>query len=239
MGAAADPAVADHLDLVADRIDDLGELVERGTAAVELTPAVVGNHDRVGPDLDRAARVGGAHHAFEAKRAAPLLADLGGGRPVHRSVEHGVEIARDRDRLAGAFENVGVEIGQREFFAQGVIQPPARFHRVAEQIARSESRRRGEPAARAAFALARNDGVHGQRDRVEFRRLAALDHACVEPLVLVDVKLEQLGSAGQRGDFLDAHRGEAGNPEPHPELVRRARHRTLALPVEHALQGGG
>src|SRR3546814_9045871 len=53
MGAACDAAVADHLDPVAHRIDDRGERVEGGDAAIELAPAVVRHHDRGRADVDR------------------------------------------------------------------------------------------------------------------------------------------------------------------------------------------
>ena len=55
--AAPNAAVEDHFHPVADRVDDLGELVERRAAAVELAAAVVGDHDRVArPSPPRAAR---------------------------------------------------------------------------------------------------------------------------------------------------------------------------------------
>jgi hypothetical protein len=68
--------------------------------------------------------------------------------------------------------------------------------------------------------------------------LAALDHRSVEPLVLVDVELEQLGPGRQRRHLLDRMRRQAGDAEPHPEPVRGLGHRAFAIAVECALQRG-
>src|SRR5690606_29230981 len=53
--AAPYAAIQDHFDPIADCVDDLGKLVEGGAAAVELAPAVVGDHDRVAAHVGRAA----------------------------------------------------------------------------------------------------------------------------------------------------------------------------------------
>ena len=200
---------------------------------------MVGNHDRIRADCHRPARIGGAHHAFQHEGAAPLLPDRGGCVPIHRGVEHGVEIFGDAHRLVGALGHMGVEIGQAEFLAAEIVERPARAGGVAPDAGRCEAWRGGEAAPEAAFALAGDDSVNRQRQRIELRRLAPLDHVGVEALVLVDIKLEQLGAAGERGDFLDAARGEAGDAEPQPELFRRPGNRRLALPVEGALHRGG
>ena len=44
-----DVAIANHVYFVAERIDDLGELVKRTPRPVELTPAMIGHHDNGGP----------------------------------------------------------------------------------------------------------------------------------------------------------------------------------------------
>ena len=103
MRAAGDAAVADHLDLVADRIDDLGQRVEGRAAAVELAPAMVRHHDRGGADLDRAPRILDRDDAFQAEGAVPLLADRLGAVPVEALVEHRGEIVGDRFGDARSF----------------------------------------------------------------------------------------------------------------------------------------
>jgi hypothetical protein len=52
----------------------------------------------------------------------------------------------------------------------------------------------------------------------------------------VNVELEQLRAAGERGDFLDRMGGEAGDAEPDAELCRRPGDRPLAVLVEGALR---
>src|SRR3546814_8593435 len=92
MRSAPNPAVADDLDLAVYGIHDLAQLIERRATAVKLPAAVVRNHDRIGPDFDRAARVGGAHYALQAELPAPILPDPRRRVPIHRGIEHGVKI---------------------------------------------------------------------------------------------------------------------------------------------------
>ena len=59
MAAPANAPVANHLYPVAYGIDDLGQLIERSAAAVQLPAAVVRYHDRVRADIRRPPGVGG------------------------------------------------------------------------------------------------------------------------------------------------------------------------------------
>jgi len=123
-------------------------------------------------------------------------------------------------------------------FSLVTVQRPARLERIGKGGGDGEARRAGEAVAGAAFALAGNDGVDSKGDGVELCRLAAFDHAAVEPLVLVDKLVTSWGGKLNR-PILDADRGETGNAAPQAELLRRADHGAFALPVEHALQRGG
>ena len=91
----------------------------------------------------------------------------------------------------------------------------------------------------AAFALARYDGVHGQRQRIEPGVLGRLDQRDVQPAVLVDIQLEQLGAGDALPDFGKADGGERGDAEEGVELLRRCADRLFTAPVEQALQRGG
>ena len=122
---------------------------------------------------------------------------------------------------------MGIEIGEAEFLAQHVVERPARAGGVAPDAGRGEARRGGEAAPQAPFALAGDDGVHGQRQRIELRRLTALDHVGVEPLVLVDIELEQLGAAGECGDFLDAKLGPCFRLDANIDLGITGHHRSI------------
>ena len=239
MCAAAHPAVEDYLDLAAHSIDDLVKLVEWRATAVELATAMVGNPDCVGTDLYCAARVGGAHDALERKGPAPVLPDTRGGIPVHPGIEHGVEIVLNADRFPASFLHMPVEVRQAEFRPEHIVKRPARPRGIAPQRRSAEAGRGGKARSQASLALARNDRVHRQRQRIELRFAAAFDHRRVQPLVLVDIELEQLRTVGERCDFLDRMGGEAGDAEPDAELLRRARDRPLAIAMEGALQGSG
>ena len=86
VGAASNSPVADHIYPVAYSIDDLGELVEWAPRPVELTPAMIGQHDSGRTDVQSTLCVRNAHDAFEAELFAPFLSDVLGIFPVHRLI---------------------------------------------------------------------------------------------------------------------------------------------------------
>src|SRR3546814_19788256 len=101
MRAAGDAAVADHLDPVADGIDDRGERVEGGDAAVELAPAVVRDHDRGRADVGGALGILDRDDALQTEGAVPFPAARLGAFPVAALVEHRGAIFGDRlDRMS-------------------------------------------------------------------------------------------------------------------------------------------
>src|SRR3569833_2831034 len=85
--AGADAAIHQHLGLVADGVDDLGQDADRGGGTVELTAAVVGDHDGVGAVVDRELRIVLVEDALYDHRAAEALLDPGDILPVERQVE--------------------------------------------------------------------------------------------------------------------------------------------------------
>ncbi len=199
---------------------------------------MVGDHDRGRADIDRAARIRHRHHALQAELPAPIGADLLGHFPVHRLIEHLVEIVRDRQRDVGPFGDVPAQVGQVERLAEQIIERPFGMRGEAHRRSRRQLRRRGEAGAQAALAIARDDRVDRQRDRIELGVLAHVDQRPVQPLVLVDVELEHLGGADGTPDLLDADRTQAGDAEIGAVFLRHPRHRALALPVEQPLQRG-
>ena len=52
MRAALDAAVDQHIDLVADGVDDLGQLIEGAARAVQLPAAMIGDDDAAAADVD-------------------------------------------------------------------------------------------------------------------------------------------------------------------------------------------
>ena len=175
---------------------------------------------------------------FKQKGAVPFLADRLGAFPVEALVEHRGEIFGDRFGDARSFGYMRGEIGQAELFAEHIVEPPAGLGGVAQHVRRGKARRRGEARAQAAFAVAADDRIHSERDRVELRLARGVEHRPVEPLVVVDVELEQLGAGGERTRFGEADRREARNARDGAGIRRGAEHRALALPVEEPLERG-
>ena len=75
VAAAPDAAVDEHLDPAVDRLDDLGQRVDRRRDAVELPAAVVRDDDPGGAVLARELRVLGRQHALDEQRQAGLAGD--------------------------------------------------------------------------------------------------------------------------------------------------------------------
>ena len=70
--AAADAAVHPDFDLVAHRLDNGRQRLNAGLRAVQLTPAMVADHDGVGAAQDCQLGVFYVLYAFEDEFAAPL-----------------------------------------------------------------------------------------------------------------------------------------------------------------------
>ena len=138
MRSALDAAVHHHVDPIADRIDDLGELIEWRARAVELPAAVIGQHDAGAADLGGALRVLHRHHALEAELAVPMPHHLRHVVPVHRRIEHLGEVAADRHRAA-AHVDVLVELRQPEAFVREVVDAPHRLDRELRACRRASA----------------------------------------------------------------------------------------------------
>ena len=236
MRSARHPAVTDHVDPIAHSIDDFGKLIKGCAAAVELATAVVRNHDCRRTYIDRPPRVGDGHHAFETKLSAPVDADCLGNLPVHRLIEGSREVGPNRNRFARALSDMILQIRQFELCPKQIVERPARLHRDTCKAGRCQAQRRRKSGAQIAFAPPANDGIDGQRQRIELGGLAPGDQRGVQPLVLVNIKLEHLGALERRADLLDADRAERGNPEPGVVRLRDSANRRLTMPVEHALK---
>src|SRR6202043_742033 len=98
VSATGDAAVANHIDPVANSVDNLGELVKWAPRPVELTPAMIGHHDPSRADVHSTFCVRNAHDSLGTALPAPFLADIRGVLPVHRLVQHRAEIVPDRNR---------------------------------------------------------------------------------------------------------------------------------------------
>ena len=94
VAARADPGVEEHGHLVADRLDDRSERVERRDRPVDLTAAVVRDDDAVDLVLDGKPGVARALDPLEQDRAVPVRADERQLLPAQAGV---LEDARERD----------------------------------------------------------------------------------------------------------------------------------------------
>src|SRR3546814_10563764 len=94
MASPADAAVEDNLDPLANGIDDVGDKVDRGAAAVELAAAMVRQDHRRRARIGGAKRIVGTLQTLDRKRTAPISGNLGDALPadVGRSEEHTSEL---------------------------------------------------------------------------------------------------------------------------------------------------
>ncbi len=120
----ADAAVEHHLDVGADRIDDLRQRRDRGRRAVELTAAVVGDHDRARAGLGREPRVLDIEHALEDELARPQAPDPLDVLPGERRIELRRDPRRQRLHI-GAAADVAGEIAEGLALAAQHAERPA------------------------------------------------------------------------------------------------------------------
>ena len=152
VGAAADPAVEQQGQLVADRRLDRRQHVERARRLVELAAAMVRDQDAVAADLDRAQRVGRAHDALDHQGAREQFAvglDIPPGLRVERTHRRG-EVVNLFGIRAG--RRVGLPIAQhrRAAAALEVFDDPAGWVSASARIEGLEAQRLKQPAANIA-----------------------------------------------------------------------------------------
>src|SRR5262245_66534216 len=102
------------------------------------------------------------------------------------------------------------------------------MRREAGKTSEREPRWRGKARSKIALPIAAGDSVDCQRDGVESRRLAAIDHLVREAAILVHVQLKQLWRADRGPDVLHADRAKRRDAEHRSQLVRGARNGPLS-----------
>ena len=102
MGAALDAALAYDINFVTHRVANLGKLIKRRARAIQLTPAMVGDHDPGAANIDSALRILDRHDAFQREFTIPLCAKLLCIFPRHGWVEHAREILANRNGDIGS-----------------------------------------------------------------------------------------------------------------------------------------
>ncbi len=79
---ASDAAINENRELVSNGGGDGGQRIERGDAAIELTPAMVRNDDRVHAEPCRANGIVRVHDALDDELFGPVLANFGESTPI-------------------------------------------------------------------------------------------------------------------------------------------------------------
>ena len=238
MRAAANAAIENNFNVAANRLHNFFQLVKRAAPAVELTPAMIRNHNGIGPHIHGAARIGNAHHPFEAKFSVPVPAQFGGIVPAHILVQHGRKIIAHGNGDIRALADMVFQLRQFKFFAQEKIERPTWLGGKLKHAGRGQARRGGKAGSQIALALAAGNRVDGQGENIELRGLCHLQHRRVQTPVFVKIELEHFRRGNQRPNFIKPHRAQRRHAEQRVELFRRARHGALAFMVKQPLQGG-
>src|SRR5262245_33508613 len=102
VGAAADPAIHQDLDLPIYRRDHLRQGPQRGRHAVQLPATVIGDGDRSRAFIDGTTGIVTGQHAFDDDRATPAVPDPAQIRPRNRGARQGgVDIEKWHRPVAG------------------------------------------------------------------------------------------------------------------------------------------
>ncbi len=224
VGAAPDAAVDEHLDAAVDRLDHLGQDVDRRRDPVELAPAVVGDDDPRGAVLAREHGVLAGQHALDEQRHAGFAGDSLEVVPRERRRDHLEHLLR---RHASAPERRDVDVRwDRERRAEVALAVPA--HRcvdrqqkraiaavacLGDQLARHALVSKHVELEPARPAHGRHVGRRGRRERREAHDCArGARRACSRDLA---VGMREALEGDRRDeqwhrDVLPEHRGRSG-----------------------------
>src|SRR5262249_13579312 len=123
VGAGADSAIEHHLDVGADRIDNLWQRRDRRRRAVELPPAVVRHHQRGCASLGGEPGILDVKDALEDQLAGPEAPDPIDIFPVERRIELPGNPARERIDVLHALHVAGDVAEGLALAAQGAERP--------------------------------------------------------------------------------------------------------------------
>jgi hypothetical protein len=112
VSAAANTAIENHFDAVADGGDYLRQYVDRCGCTVELSAAVIRDYYRGRTGVGGATRIIGVHHAFDCEGSAPQRDHGAHFVPAHGAIELFVQVLSIR-RQPRARRAIG-EIGHRQ-----------------------------------------------------------------------------------------------------------------------------
>ena len=186
----------------ADRIDDLRQHLDRRRRAVELTAAMVGDHQRLRAGLRRLIGVLDVENALQDQLARPDAADPLDILPVQRGVELRRDPGPERGDVVGALE-VTDEIAEGAALAAQHAGHPGRLGGEIEELRQRPFRRHRHAVLDVGMALPDHLQIDGQHQRAAFGRDGALDQRLDEAAVLHHVQLEPERLVDIGGDILD------------------------------------
>ena len=189
------PAVADHLEAIADRVDDRCDEVDRRRRRVELAAAVVRQGDRLDAVLGGEHGVGDALDALDDHRAVP-------DRPHPLDVaprQVGVELragvgGHEARRVAAVPDPVPGHVGEHDRLRPDERPRPAGMDGAVEQRAEPELGRHREAAPHVPVAMTEHGGVDGEHDRLVAGVGGAGDQLLHQAAVAPRVDLEPLAA---------------------------------------------
>lgn len=200
VGAGAHTAIGEDGHLPFHRFGDRGQRLRAGHGAVQLAAAVVRDHDAVGAQLQRVARVVRVEDALDDQLALPLVADPLQVLPGDAGVE---VLAQPADVVgqASGVAPIGGDVAEIVGAAvQADVPGPARVQHRLQHTAPG-----AVGAAHAAVEVAvavTGDGHVDREDQVARAQLpSAAHHVAHEGAVFQDVELEPDRLGGLGGDF--------------------------------------
>src|SRR6266478_10144484 len=202
VGTAAEAAVDENGETLADRARDLRQHIDRCDTGVELPPAVITQHDAVATQCRGAFGVRHAQHPFDEESAAPQLPDPGDVIPADGRIEQRWNHRAAAERGGGGWGQESLEIAEaRHAVAAENLEEPARVTQYVERGA--EGGLAGGPiAALVPFTVAEHVGVGCEHQRLVTRRRGALHDVARDATVLQNIELHPQPSAGAAGDVL-------------------------------------
>jgi hypothetical protein len=239
VGAGADAAVHQHLDLAVHRGHDLRQDADGGGHGVELARAVVRHHDGVRARIDGAAGVFADVHAFDHDGTLPGFLDP-------------VEVAPRDHGLLERRGDVGVAHGPvlqddvREVHQTAVHEPVDEPPRPGQHLPEVGEHGEGVPGQkflravpRIALAHSRHRRVDGDDERLVARGLRAFDGGERHIVPAHEIKLIPGGPGGRGLHVLESAARQRGQRVEGPCLARGPRRRFLAARVEHPAASDG
>src|SRR6267143_2182438 len=134
VGTAAEAAVDENGEALADCVRDLRQHLDRRDTGIQLPPAVIAQHDAVAAQCCGALGVRDAQYSFDQELAAPQLPDPGDVIPADGRIEQGWNHGAAAECGGRGWGQEGLEIAEaRHAVAPQNLQEPARVPQYVER----------------------------------------------------------------------------------------------------------